>query len=83
MTRNVNDESGSLWPYLPHPALFHIFGFLNHKELLKVGEVCRSWFEVSQDDLLWKDLFYRNFKVDRTVPIVTGNTNKLLGFSLM
>lgn len=69
----TKSEYGSLWPYLPHAALFHIFQYLNYKELVKVGEVCPSWCEVSRDELLWKQLFYRNFKVDRSVPIITGN----------
>lgn len=72
--RNEINDTGSLWPYLPHPALYHICQYLNYKELLKIGEVCRSWLTVSRDELLWKNLFYSNFKVDRSVPIIAGKT---------
>lgn len=63
------------WSYLPYPAIFKIFQHLNYKELLKVGEVCQFWYQVSRDDLLWKELFYYNFNVDRSVPVLTGNSH--------
>lgn len=71
-TEEFYNEDISFWLYLPEPVLFQIFSYLNHKELLTVGEVCRRWFEVSRDDLLWRDLFYKNFKIDRSVPIIAG-----------
>lgn len=73
-------ENVSQWAYLPHPAIFKIFKYLNYKELLKVGEVCQFWYQASRDDLLWKELFYYNFNVDRSVPVLTGNVNKIPTF---
>lgn len=64
---------GSLWPYLPHAALFQVFNYLNYKDLSKVGEVCQNWYNASRDELLWKQLLYHNFRIHRSVPIVAGN----------
>lgn len=66
------DESKSLWSYLPYPALFNIFHYLNHKDLTTVSGVCQSWYEVSRDDFLWKALFFRKFEINKSVPIIPG-----------
>ncbi|XP_044268682.1 F-box/WD repeat-containing protein 5 [Tribolium madens] len=63
-----------MWAFLPYPALFKIFQYLNYKDLVRVSEVCHNWYEVSRDDFLWKDLFFENFLVDKSVPIVSGRT---------
>lgn len=69
---NTNEETQCQWAYLPYPALFKIFQYLDYKELLRTGEVCRFWFQASRDEFLWKQLFYTNFNVDRSVPVVAG-----------
>ncbi|KAF5300334.1 hypothetical protein FQA39_LY11191 [Lamprigera yunnana] len=71
---NMIEDYQNVWPYLPYPALFRICQYLNYKELLKIGEVCRSWWIVSRDELLWKNLFYHNFKMDKSVPIIAGKS---------
>jgi hypothetical protein len=71
-------EISSNWYYLPDAILLHIFQYLSAKELLDVGLTCRSWLRVSYDELLWKDLFYHNFKIDPSVKIVPGMCNILL-----
>lgn len=65
-------ETNSNWNYLPDSILLHIFQYLSARELLDVGLTCRSWFRVSYDEFLWKDLFYLNFKIDPSVKIVPG-----------
>ncbi|KAG5889639.1 hypothetical protein JTB14_028918 [Gonioctena quinquepunctata] len=64
----------SYWNFLPYPALYKIFHYLSYKELISVGQVCKSWYEASLDDFLWKELFFKNFLVDRTIPVVSGRT---------
>lgn len=61
-----------MWAFLPYPALYKIFHYLNYKDLVCVSEVCRTWYEVSRDDFLWRDLFFENFLVDKSVPIISG-----------
>jgi hypothetical protein len=71
-TDNTFPETDSNWNYLPDSILLHIFQYLSARELLDVGLTCRSWFRVSYDEFLWKDLFYYNFKIDPSVKIVPG-----------
>ena len=67
------DENGFIsWVYSPVPVLCKIFGYLNSKDLLNVGSTCKRWLEISRDELLWKDVFYDTFRVDRSVNIITG-----------
>ncbi|XP_066142141.1 F-box/WD repeat-containing protein 5 [Euwallacea fornicatus] len=70
----MNEAEGSLWCYLPYPALYKIFQHLTYKELLSVGNVCKHWLQASRNDLLWRDLFYRDFLVDRSVPVAAGKS---------
>lgn len=65
-------EGGSNWYYMPDSILLNIFQYLTPKELMTVGEVCRSWHRVSRDEFLWKDLFYQTYKIDPDVGIMPG-----------
>lgn len=62
-----DDTNSCFWCYLPEAALLQIFSYLDNKELLNVGLVCKRWYVSSRDDLLWRDLFHRDFKIDATV----------------
>lgn len=64
------DESS--WYYMPDSVLLSIFQYFSPRELLTAGEVCRSWNRLSQDELLWKALFYKTYKVDASVGIMPG-----------
>ncbi|XP_060516665.1 F-box/WD repeat-containing protein 5 [Cylas formicarius] len=70
----MNETEGSLWCYLPYPALYKIFQHLTYKELGSAGRVCKLWLDASRNDLLWRDLFYKNFLVDKSVPVVAGKS---------
>ncbi|XP_016843564.1 F-box/WD repeat-containing protein 5 [Nasonia vitripennis] len=79
-TRSIGEESNESntdWYYMPDSVLLSIFQYLNPRELLTAGEVCRSWNRVSQDEMLWKALFYRTYKVDASVGIMPGKTSWL------
>ena len=74
-TQSIDDDShemNSNLYYLPDSILLHIFQYLSARELLDIGLTCRTWLRVSYDEFLWKDLFYRNFKIDSCVKIVPG-----------
>ncbi|CAH1977239.1 unnamed protein product [Acanthoscelides obtectus] len=62
------------WNYVPYPVLYKIFQHLTAKELLIAGEVCKLWYETSRDNFLWKDLFFQIFLVDRSIPVLPGNS---------
>ncbi|XP_033022263.1 F-box/WD repeat-containing protein 5 [Lacerta agilis] len=53
---------------LPDSILFEIFLYLDYSDVLSAGLVCRHWHAVAQDEVLWKDLFYRYYPVARDVP---------------
>lgn len=62
----------NIWTFLPYPSLFQIFSYLDYTDLISVSEVCKSWYQVSRDDFLWKRLFYKHFAVDCSVPLPPG-----------
>ncbi|KAJ8952508.1 hypothetical protein NQ318_003304 [Aromia moschata] len=70
----MSEPDGNFWRFLPYPALYKIFQHLNYKDLIAAGQVCKLWYEASLNDLLWKELFFKNFLVDRSVPVVTGKS---------
>ncbi|XP_075041490.1 F-box/WD repeat-containing protein 5 isoform X2 [Mixophyes fleayi] len=59
------DAAGS--SFLPDSILYQIFLSLGPADLLSAGLVCRSWYWVSRDDFLWKELFYSHYRVQRRI----------------
>ncbi|WAR23598.1 FBX4-like protein [Mya arenaria] len=50
----------------------HIFSFLTATELCKASQVCRSWYDITEDNLLWAGL------LERDIPkwdVIGHNTN--------
>ncbi|KAL4219185.1 F-box/WD repeat-containing protein 5 [Mactra antiquata] len=60
------------WRTLPDHFLLHIFSYLDASSLAKVGLVCKGWLRVAFDELLWKDLFYRHWRISRKIPMAPG-----------
>lgn len=65
-------EESENWYYMPDSILLNIFQYLTPKELTIAGEVCKSWYRVSHDEFLWKDLFYQTYKIDPDIGIMPG-----------
>ncbi|XP_072739201.1 F-box/WD repeat-containing protein 5 isoform X1 [Ciconia boyciana] len=55
-------------PLLPDSVLYEIFLYLDHVDVLSVGLVCQQWHAVARDEFLWKELFYRYYRISREVP---------------
>lgn len=55
-------EKPSKWQFVTHSILFHIFSYLGASDLVRFAEVCRSWKAVATDEMLWKALFYKDWK---------------------
>ncbi|XP_061867643.1 F-box/WD repeat-containing protein 5 isoform X1 [Colius striatus] len=55
-------------PLLPDSVLYEIFLYLGHADVLAAALVCRQWSAVARDEFLWKELFYRYYRVSRDVP---------------
>ena len=60
---------------LPPETLSHIFSFLNEQDVINCGYVCKSWSKVANnDDLLWKGLLIKKFKLHGTSPEHKSNS---------
>nr|XP_015222130.1 PREDICTED: F-box/WD repeat-containing protein 5 [Lepisosteus oculatus] len=53
---------------LPDSLLLEIFLLLPHDAVLSAGLACRQWYAVSRDEFLWRELFYRYYRIPRSVP---------------
>lgn len=60
------DEGGT--PLLPDCLVYQIFLSLGPADVLAAGLVCRQWQAVSRDEFLWREQFYRYYRVARDVP---------------
>lgn len=63
------------WLMLPESLLLHIFTYLEIPDIAKVTVVCRSWLRVAHDEFLWRFFFYKDFQVDKSVPIMPGRSS--------
>lgn len=59
---------GGVNPLLPDSILFEIFLYLDYADVLSAGLTCQQWQAVSRDEVLWKELFYRYYRIARDVP---------------
>jgi len=53
---------------LPDKLLLEMFQELSVQEVVSCSQVCRAWYTLAQDDLLWKHLFVRDFVLAKVVP---------------
>ncbi|XP_014675719.1 PREDICTED: F-box/WD repeat-containing protein 5-like [Priapulus caudatus] len=74
---STRTSDGDRWQYLTDDVLMQIFKHLCARDLLRCGATCRHWLRVAYDELLWKDLLYRNWKIDRGVAMAPGKTSWL------
>ncbi|XP_071948006.1 F-box/WD repeat-containing protein 5-like [Antedon mediterranea] len=58
-----------IWLCLPDSLILHIFSFLSSKELQRCALTCKSWLRISHDELLWKQLLYREWKIDTSIKL--------------
>lgn len=59
---------------LPDSLLLEVFSFLSAEQLGNVSRTCFRFCRVVRDDLLWKDLFYRHYKIPAAVTMHPGAT---------
>lgn len=65
--QNVTMDEGNT-PLLPDCLVYQIFLSLGPVDVLAAGLVCRQWRCVSRDEFLWREQFYRYYRVARDVP---------------
>lgn len=64
------------WNFIPDPILLKILAQLPVRDILNVSECCRRWNDISKDDYLWKKVFPRDFKVDKSISLKPGNDGR-------
>ncbi|XP_041369353.1 F-box/WD repeat-containing protein 5-like [Gigantopelta aegis] len=57
---------------LPDNILLDIFNFLPIPCLIQAAYSCRNWYRVAMDNLLWKNLLHRHWRIPRSVPMMPG-----------
>ncbi|XP_029649057.1 F-box only protein 3 [Octopus sinensis] len=53
--------------HLPPETLVHIFSYFDFRDLIRCCKVCRRFYDIHFDDLLWKRFCYQNF-LEETCP---------------
>ncbi|XP_037897469.1 F-box/WD repeat-containing protein 5 isoform X1 [Glossina fuscipes] len=69
---DYDDDAEDLWWTLPQLVLTEIFWLLPVKDILNAGLTCRRWYEIANDDYLWKRKFHRHFKTDPCIALKPG-----------
>ncbi|XP_061396334.1 F-box/WD repeat-containing protein 5 [Musca vetustissima] len=73
-TESDNDDSGrsSLWWSIPEPVLINVLRLLEPQDILNASATCRRWYEVANDNILWKHKFQQHFRTDPSIPLKPG-----------
>ena len=64
-TASSSGAENNRWVEIPDSLLLHIFSFLAPKEVVQAGTVCKKWYRIALDELLWKNILKSTFGVDR------------------
>lgn len=60
-TEDIHQQD-SIFHNLPLDCKLHIFSYLGPEDLCRISAVCRDWYFVSEDSILWKELMDRDVK---------------------
>lgn len=78
----MDDEAGA-WEFVPDPIFLQLTGYLSVQDVLNMSATCKSWFQMAQDDYLWKRLFRRDFKVSPNIGLKPGTILKFIQSALL
>lgn len=65
-----------MWALLPYPLLLRVLDHLPVKDICRCGCVCVAWSRVASDELLWRGKLQRDWKVDRSIPVLQESSWK-------
>lgn len=68
-----DEEMISGWNLIPENVLVKILKFVSVREILNCSECCKRWNFISNDSLLWKYKFQKDFRIDKSIPRKPGN----------
>ncbi|XP_073823122.1 F-box and WD repeat domain containing 5 [Musca autumnalis] len=69
---SLDDYGASLWWSIPEPVLINILCLLEPQDILNASVTCRRWYEVANDNILWKHKFQQHFRTDPSIPLKPG-----------
>lgn len=65
-----------LWWTLPEPVLVKILWLLPIRDMLNVGATCRRWYDIANDNHLWRRRFQHHFKTDPSIQLKPGECDQ-------
>ncbi|XP_004531683.1 F-box/WD repeat-containing protein 5 isoform X2 [Ceratitis capitata] len=60
------------WWSIPEPILVRIYWMLPMSDLLSAGTTCKRWYNIFNDELMWKQKFLLHYKVDPSIRLKPG-----------
>jgi hypothetical protein len=77
-TEEFEPPAEDQWLFLPDQVVLHIFQFLSGQQLSKVKQVCTTWHRIGCDELLWRDLLLKDYKIDKSIGLPPGKFTQLV-----
>lgn len=73
-TKKIRVESiESSWWTLPEPALIEIFLQLSPNDIINAGMTCRRWYDISNDNIVWKKKFQQRHNINQKIRMKPGS----------
>lgn len=66
------DEDESLWWTIPDLVLLKIMSLLTTKDITSLSATCHRWYDLANDDFMWKHRFQEHFRTDPAIPLRPG-----------
>lgn len=63
MGDNVNEYRNLDWEFIPEPVLLAVLRLLDVQSVIVCSRVCKRWNGIAADNLLWKFVLRRDFKI--------------------
>ncbi|KAI8119330.1 F-box/WD repeat-containing protein 5 [Lucilia cuprina] len=71
-TTDYVDEEESLWWTIPDLVFLKVCSHLTIRDVASVAATCRRWYELANDDIMWKHRFQEHFRTDPAIPLKPG-----------
>jgi WD40 repeat protein len=63
-----------MWNTVPEPVILYIFQHLPLEDVVTCSLVCKAWHSATCQNILWKRLLIRDFKLASDTPIKDGRS---------
>lgn len=63
----------SLWWTLPEPVLIKILLHLSPTDVINTGVTCKRWYEISNENAIWKTLFQKRYGIEKRMRFKPGS----------